>query len=596
MAAATRALGRWRWRAALVAVAIIALVAVIATRGSAAQDGNYRTAIVDTGDVTQTLTATGSIESASRYDVTFQVAGTVDEVNVAVGDTVEAGQELATLDESDLQDAVDAAEDALTEAQNTLADDLDAQANGSSTSSSSSGSQPSGGASTPSGGNSAPSGGSGGSGGSNSSGGSGGSGTSEAVKAAEQAVVGAQNALLEQYDATTAALATASASQATAQASCAAFTAMDPTDADAATALAQCQADTSTALGDQQAAASEQSTLMDKVTALNSAVTDLVNAINGTSSAAPAAYVTDTGESTTIVLAAYTTASVASATDDFGGSGASGSTNSSGGVPSAEDILADRADVAAAQADLLVAEAQLDYATLSTPVAGKVVSVGVASGDSVSAADTSTAITVIADNTYLVNLSVSLTQARMLSVGDAARLTLLSDNQVVDGTVSSVGTVNSGNSFQQSYAVTIAVPDPGFEIRIGTATRMAITVASATGAIVVPTSAVSDATGDATVQVIGDDGMAQTVSVTTGAVGSEYTEITSGLEKGQQVILADLSIKLSSGDDSSSSTGGLLSGLGDDSSTTDQRQFPGGGDFQPPDGFQPPAGFGGQGG
>ncbi|MCR6711296.1 MAG: HlyD family efflux transporter periplasmic adaptor subunit [Demequina sp.] len=416
------------------------------------------------------------------------------------------------------------------------------------------------------------------------------------MRAAQQAVVDAQNALLTQYDATTAALATASASQATAQLSCAAFTALDPTDADAATALAQCQADTSTALGDQQAAAAEQSTLMDKVTALNSAVTDLVNATSGTSSAAPAAYVTDTGNNTVVTVAAYTTSRVTTAADDFGGSGGSGSTSSSGGVPSAEDILADRADVAAAQADLLVAEAQLDYATLSTPVAGKVVSVGVASGDSVSAADTSTAITVIADNTYLVNLAVSLTQARMLSVGDAAQLTLLSDNQVVDGTVSSVGTVNSGNSFQQSYAVTIAVPDPGFEIRIGTATRMAITVASATGALVVPTSAVSDATGDATVQVIGDDGKAQTTSVTTGAVGSEYTEITSGLEKGQQVILADLSIKLSSGDDSSSSTGGLLSGLGDDSSTTDQRQFPGGGDFQPPDGFQPPAGFGGQGG
>jgi hypothetical protein len=123
---------------------------------------------------------------------------------------------------------------------------------------------------------------------------------------------------------------------------------------------------------------------------------------------------------------------------------------------------------------------------------------------------------------------------------------------------------------------------------------MEITVADATDVLVVPTSAVSDATGDATVQVIGDDGTAQTTSVTTGAVGAEYTEITGGLENGQEVVLADLSFKLSTGDDDSSSTGGLLSGL--DSSSTDQQQGPGG-NFQPPDGFpgggQGGGGFGG---
>jgi len=590
--AVSGALKRWKWRAAIVAVAIVAIVAILATRGSAAQSGDYRTAVVDTGDVTQTLTATGSIDSASRYDLTFQVGGSVDSVDVAVGDTVGAGQELATLDDSDLQDAVDSAQEALTDAESTLADDLDAQSSGTSSSGSSSGGSSH--SSQPSTGNSGNSGGSehegesGNSGGSDNAGGN--SADSAAVKAAAQAVKDSQAALLAQYDVAAAALETAKSKQTDAQTVCAAFTAMEATDDGAEDALAACQLATDDALTAQQQAADEQSTLMDAADALNGAVADLLIAVNGTT-VAEAAYVAPVGAAT-VQLVSYSSARAATAGDELGGGAASGSSGSSTGVPSAEDILADEAEVTAAEASLAVAHAQLEFATLSTPVAGTVVAVGVAAGDAVSAGDTTTVITVIADNTYLVQLSVSLSQARMLAVGQAAKLTVLSDNQVVDGTVSSVSTVNTGNSFSQSYAVSIAVPDPGFEIRIGTATRMEITVASATGALVVPTSAVADATGDPSVQIVGEDGTAQTVSVTTGAVGAEYTEITSGLEKGQEVILADLSVKLSTGDDSSSSTGGLLSGLGDDSQSDQQFQGPGGGNFQPPEGFQG-GGFGG---
>ncbi|MGC4175825.1 efflux RND transporter periplasmic adaptor subunit [Demequina sp.] len=587
MAVALERLTRSKWRVAIVAVVIIAVVAVFATRGNAAEDGSYRTALVDTGDVTQTLAASGSIESASRYDLTFQVAGTVDAVDVAEGDTVEAGQTLATLDQSDLEEAVESAEDALSQAEQTLADDLDAQSSGStsSTSSSSGGSGPSG----SQGSGSQGSGNAGNNGGSGSAGSDNGNTTSPEIEAAEQAVRDAQDALLAQYDVATAALENAKTKQTDAQTICAAFTALDPADDTAADALAACQTATDDALTAQQDSADAQADLMIAATALNDAVSDLLAAIDGTSSAAPAAYQSAKREAT-IVLAAYQTSRVATATDDMGGGGASGSSGASNSVPSAGDILADKADVTAAEAALEVAKAQLEFATISSPVAGTVVSVGLAEGDSVSAADTTTAITIVADNTYVVNLAVSLTQARMLEVGQPATLTLLSDNQQVEGTVSSVSTVNSGNSFSQTYAVKIAVPDPGFEIRIGTATRMAITVADATGVLVVPTSAVSDATGEATVQVIGEDGTPQVVNVTTGAVGAAYTEITDGLEKGQQVVLADLAFELSS-DDDSSSTGGLLSGL--DDSSDEQQQGPGGGNFQPPGDFQGGGGFGG---
>jgi hypothetical protein len=86
------------------------------------------------------------------------------------------------------------------------------------------------------------------------------------------------------------------------------------------------------------------------------------------------------------------------------------------------------------------------------------------------------------------------------------------------------------------------------------------------------------------------------VDVDLGAIGSERTEILSGLEEGQAVVLADLSLEISGdGDDDDDSGAGGLAGLG---ASNDGRSlpgggfpgggFPGGGDLQPPAG-----GFGG---
>jgi hypothetical protein len=78
------------------------------------------------------------------------------------------------------------------------------------------------------------------------------------------------------------------------------------------------------------------------------------------------------------------------------------------------------------------------------------------------------------------------------------------------------------------------------------------------------------------------DGSPVDVEVERGAVGTELTEITSGLSEGDVVVLADLSQQLSSGDEETSSG---LTGLGGSSDSEDQQQsfpqggMPGGGSF-----------------
>ena len=71
------------------------------------------TATATVGTIRQTVSATGTIAPAQRADLTFQVAGTVTTVPVAVGDKVAKGAALATVDDTDLQAAVDAAQAAV---------------------------------------------------------------------------------------------------------------------------------------------------------------------------------------------------------------------------------------------------------------------------------------------------------------------------------------------------------------------------------------------------------------------------------------------------------------------------------------------------
>src|SRR6202035_4584319 len=73
----------------------------------------YRTAAATLGTIEQTLTLTGNLSPISQSDVNFQVSGTVTAVDVSAGQTVIAGQVLATVDGATLQASLVQAQAAL---------------------------------------------------------------------------------------------------------------------------------------------------------------------------------------------------------------------------------------------------------------------------------------------------------------------------------------------------------------------------------------------------------------------------------------------------------------------------------------------------
>lgn len=107
-------------RSVIVGILVVALVGagVIfwVQRNQAAQEQAFeilREAVVERGSIAATVNAVGSIEPEALVSLTFGLSGTIREVNVTRGQIVQAGDVLATLNARELELAVQQAEDAL---------------------------------------------------------------------------------------------------------------------------------------------------------------------------------------------------------------------------------------------------------------------------------------------------------------------------------------------------------------------------------------------------------------------------------------------------------------------------------------------------
>jgi HlyD family secretion protein len=99
----------------VVAAAGVGLFFLIGSRGKPA--AKYRTAVIDKGDVTQTVTATGAVSAVTTVKVGSQVSGIISKLYVDFNSQVKKGALLAELDPTPFQEKVNAAEAALQKAQ-----------------------------------------------------------------------------------------------------------------------------------------------------------------------------------------------------------------------------------------------------------------------------------------------------------------------------------------------------------------------------------------------------------------------------------------------------------------------------------------------
>lgn len=262
-----------------------------------------------------------------------------------------------------------------------------------------------------------------------------------------------------------------------------------------------------------------------------------------------------------------------------------------------ETTTVDDAQVASAAANLIEAQASVDdaqsavaAATLKAPIAGTVLQVNGKVGSSAGSGSASTSssssgaaataegttsttssdFVVIADLSALqVSISVPESEIASLEVGQGAEVSFPAvDGAQAKGEITSIDPAGTTSNSVVTFGVAVRLTDVPEGIRLGQTASVSVTTATATDAVAVPSTAVTTTGGRATVTLM--TGGEQVVTpVELGVVGDSFTQVTSGVSLGDEVVLT-----------MASPSTGLREG-----------QFPGG--FAGVGDGGPPAGFGG---
>ena len=226
-------------------------------------------------------------------------------------------------------------------------------------------------------------------------------------------------------------------------------------------------------------------------------------------------------------------------------------------------LTAAKSQLAAAQAKLTTAQSNLSSAKLTAPVAGTVAAVNISVGDQVSGGGTSSggsgasgsgsgsgsaagsssssaAIVVITTDAWVVSTSVTSADLPLLKPGMQAQITPSGSRSLVFGTVSTIGVIATSASGVATFPVTIAVTGSPKGLYAGSSATVAIIVKEVANALTVPTSAIRTEGGKTVVSKL-VDGAAVTTPVQVGMVQGSFTQVTSGLVEGDQVVVTGVS-------------------------------------------------------
>lgn len=197
-----------------------------------------------------------------------------------------------------------------------------------------------------------------------------------------------------------------------------------------------------------------------------------------------------------------------------------------------QEAQAQRAAVAQKQADVAAARTSAGYAVLRAPISGTVTRRALNPGDQ---ADPATPILEIAD-THNLDLVASVpgTAEAALRVGMPAQITLAAGGgSEFTGQVRSIGQVDPQTNL---LTVRIVVTDPERHLKAGAFATAKIVVRREPKAVVIPKAAVLSREDKTIVFVVGADNVAHEHPVITGVETDTLVEIRRGIKSGERVV------------------------------------------------------------
>jgi multidrug efflux pump subunit AcrA (membrane-fusion protein) len=235
--------------------------------------------------------------------------------------------------------------------------------------------------------------------------------------------------------------------------------------------------------------------------------------------------------------------------------------------PDAATIASAQAQVTQAQANVDSAQRGVDGTVLTAPIAGTVIGVngaiggsssgsgatgagsgasgssggggngGGSAGSGAGSSSSSGGFVKLADLTQMqISTYFAEADATKVKVGQAATIAWNAlANTRATGSVATIAPTATTQNGVNSYAILISLSSVPAGVRIGQTTTVAVTVAEADNVLRVPSAAVRSAGGVHLVQLV-VNGATQARAVQVGVQGDQFTEITSGLNAGDEIV------------------------------------------------------------
>ena len=222
------------------------------------------------------------------------------------------------------------------------------------------------------------------------------------------------------------------------------------------------------------------------------------------------------------------------------------------------EMEAIEANIKQAEIEVNTAETNVGYTKITAPMDGTVISVPVSEGQTVNANQTTPTIVTIADLSKMkIKPEISEGDITKVKAGQEVSFTILSDSQTVYHSVidsvdpantttsdsSSTSSLSSSSSSTTSaiyYYANVLIDNPDRTLRIGMTTENNIKIANAKDVLLVSNMAIQKRDGKSFVNVLNDKNQPEPREVETGVQNDFKTEIKSGLNEGEKVIVSQV--------------------------------------------------------
>jgi len=197
-----------------------------------------------------------------------------------------------------------------------------------------------------------------------------------------------------------------------------------------------------------------------------------------------------------------------------------------------DNIASAKAQMDSANAALDIAKHQLDNATITAPIAGKISAKNISVGEF---APTQTPSLVL-ENANSVNVIIKVTETNIndIYIGMAAKISVPSTGLSYDGTISTISP--SADQKTGMFDVQVDINASDDNLKLGMVTNVTLVNSNEDNTLLVPKESVFEEDGTSYVYVVNSDILAKH-TVTVGSSKNQYVEIKDGVSANDQIVV-----------------------------------------------------------